>query len=65
MLTDLVKAVDKFVANYGMTGSDKEKMKTDLLDIVQKAIDHGADKDQNKISGILVKGIKAFMGGRD
>jgi len=63
MLTDLIKKVDKFVERYG--GPTPSGMKNDLIDLIQEAIDHGAEKDQNKISGILVKGIKAFMGGKD
>jgi hypothetical protein len=63
MLMDLIKKVDAFVVKYGGTQSDK--MKGDLLDLIQEAIDHGEAKDQNKISGIIVKGIKAFMGGKD
>lgn len=63
MLMDLVKKVDALVVKYG--GQNPDKMKSDLLDLIQEAIDLGAEKDQNKISGIIVKGIKAFMGGKD
>lgn len=67
MLTDLIKKVDVFVAKWGAnkTQADTDKMKSDLLDLVQDAIDHGADKDQNKISGIIGKVVKSFMGGKD
>jgi hypothetical protein len=61
MLVDLVKKIDGFVSKYG--GSNPDKMKSDLLDLVQEAVDHGEAKDKNKISGIIVNGIKAFMGG--
>lgn len=63
MLTELVKQVDAFIERYGTTGSDKAKMKTDLWELVQKAVDLGAEKDQSKISGIVGKVIKSFMGG--
>jgi hypothetical protein len=61
MLSDLVKKIDGFVVKYG--GQNQDKMKSDLLDLVQTAVEHGEAKDQNKITGIIVKGIKAFMGG--
>jgi hypothetical protein len=62
MLVELVKKIDGFVLKYGGTAPDK--MKADLLDLVQTAVEHGEAKDQNKITGIIVKGIKAFMGGK-
>lgn len=60
MFADLVKKIDVFTAKYG--GSNPDKLKSDLLDLVQSAVDHGEAKDRNKITGILVNGIKAFMG---
>lgn len=60
MLTELMKQIDAFTVKYG---SGNPKMKDDLLDLIQKAIDVGADKDQSKISGIVGKVIKTFMGG--
>lgn len=63
MFSDLVKEIDQFVMDHGQTGG--KKMKDDLLQLVQKAIEHGEAKDQNKISGIVVKGIKALLGGKD
>jgi len=67
MFADLVKKVDAFVDKYGdpTRSQDRAKMKADLLDLVQSAVEHGEGKDQNKITGILVKGIKAFMGGKE
>lgn len=65
-LADLMRKVDGFVTKHSVsqsTEADRRKMKDDLLDLVQEAIDHGAEKDQNKITGIIVKGIKSFMGG--
>lgn len=64
MLSDLMKQIDDFMTKYGNPGASA-KMKSDLLDIVQSAVEHGEAKDQNKITGIIVKGIKAFMGGKD
>lgn len=61
MLVDLVKQIDGFVVKYGGTAPDR--LKSDLLELVQKAVDHGEGKEQGKISGIAVKVIKAFMGG--
>lgn len=62
---DLVKLVNGFCDKYAVAG-DKDKMKADILELVQKAIEHGEGKDQTKISGIIVSGIKAFMGrGKD
>jgi hypothetical protein len=63
MLSELVKKIDAFVLKYG--GSTPDKMKSDLLDLIQTAVEHGEAKDQGKITGIIVKGIKAFMGGKD
>jgi hypothetical protein len=61
MFSDLVEKVDEFVAKHG-SGVDNGKMKHDLLMIVEAAIAHGEQKDQNKITGIIVKGIKTFLG---
>jgi hypothetical protein len=58
---DLVKEIDGFMSAHGQTGG--AKMKSDLLELVQKAIAHGESKEQNKISGIVVKGLKALIGG--
>ena len=65
MLVDLVNRIDKFMYNWGGAASakDPEKMKADLLELVQKAVEHGEAKDQGKISGILVKAAKAFWPG--
>jgi hypothetical protein len=65
MFADLVKHVDGFLSKYAVTGNDREKMKIDLLDLIQRAIEHGEAKDQNKVSGIVVRGIRALMGGKD
>lgn len=67
-LGDLMRKVDAFVTKHSVstsTTTDRSKMKDDLLDLIQEAVDHGAEKDQNKITGIIVKGIKSFMGGKD
>lgn len=61
MLSDLIKKIDGFVSKYG--GTTPDKMKADLLDLVQSAVDVGEAKDQNKISGIIGKVVKSFMGG--
>lgn len=61
MLAELVKRIDAFVAKYG--GNAPDKLKSDLLDLVQSAVDHGEAKDQNKISAIIGKVVKSFMGG--
>jgi len=63
MFVDLIKQIDALAAKYG--GSAPDKMKSDLLELVQKAIEYGEAKDQNKITGIVVKGIKALLGGKD
>lgn len=60
MFASLVKKIDAFAMKYG--GSSPDKLKADLVELVQEAIEHGEQKDQNKITGILVKGIKAFIG---
>jgi hypothetical protein len=62
MLTELVKQIDAFVVKYG---AGQPKLKEDLLELVEKAIAHGENKDQNKIVGIAGKLIKSFMGGKD
>ncbi len=66
-MIEIVKMIDAFVRKYyaSATENEKDKMKAELLELAQKALDIGAEKDQNKISGLLVKGIKAFMGGKD
>jgi hypothetical protein len=63
MLADLVKKIDTFLERHSRDDASRKGMKSDLLDLIQTAVEHGEAKDQNKISGILVKGIKAFMGG--
>lgn len=65
MLVDLVNRIDRFMeAHGGQAGNVKgSAMKTDLLELVQKAVEHGEAKDQGKISGILVKAAKAFWPG--
>lgn len=60
MFSELVKKVDAFAAKYG--GTSPEKMKAELLDLVQSAVDHGEDKDQGKIAGIVTKAIKGIFG---
>lgn len=63
MFAALVKEIDDFLAKHNSSGSPK--MKADLLELVQKAIEHGEGKDQNKITGIVVNGLKAFLGKKD
>ncbi len=65
MFADLVKKIDVFLERYSKDDPSRKGMKSDLLDLVQSAVEHGEAKDQNKITGIIVKGIKAFMGGKD
>lgn len=60
MFADLVKEIDQFMRDHGATGGTK--MRDDLLELVQKAIAHGEAKDQNKITGIIVNGIKTLLG---
>ncbi len=64
MFSDLVKKIDAFVERYARADASSKGMKSDLLDLVQTAVEHGEAKDKNKITGILVNGIKAFMGGK-
>jgi hypothetical protein len=59
MLIDLFKQIDNFVFNYKV----EPDMKNELLKLIQLAVEHGEAKDQNKISGILVKAAKAFWPG--
>ena len=61
MFVNLVEKVDEFVARYG-SGSDNARMKHELLELIESAIAHGEQKDQSKITGILVKGVKALFG---
>jgi hypothetical protein len=61
MLVDLVNRIDRFIETHG--GPHPVAMKVDLLELVQKAVEHGEAKDQGKISGILVKAAKAFWPG--
>jgi hypothetical protein len=63
MLSELVKKIDAFVVKYG--GNDPAKMKADLLDLVQSAADHGADKNTSNVAGIAIKAIKGLFGGKD
>lgn len=65
MLVDLVNRIDKFMYDWGRQASntDPERMKADLLELVQKAVEHGEGKDQNKIVGILTKVAKTFWPG--
>lgn len=59
MLKDLIGQIDAFVTKYG--GSAPDRLKADLLELVQKAADHGADKNQGNVAGIAVKAIKALF----
>lgn len=60
MFATLVKEIDQFMKDHGQHGGTK--MRDDLLELVQKAIAHGEAKDQNKITGIIVNGIKTLLG---
>lgn len=62
MLKELFTHVDAFVAKYG--GQQSEKMKADLLELIQKAADHGADKNQGNVAGIAIKAIKGLFGSK-
>jgi hypothetical protein len=64
MFADLVKKIDVFVERYARPDASSKGFKADLLELVQTAVEHGEAKDKNKITGILVNGIKAFMGGK-
>lgn len=59
MLKDLFTHIDAFVAKYG--GSQTDKMKADLMELIQKAVDHGADKNQGNIAGIAIKAFKGLF----
>jgi hypothetical protein len=63
MLKELFTHIDAFVTKYG--GSAPEKMKADLMELIQKAADHGADKNQGNVAGIAVKAIKALFGKKE
>jgi hypothetical protein len=65
MLADLMKKIDVFLERYSRDDASRKAMRNDLLDLIQVAVEHGEAKDQNKITGIIVKGIKAFMGGKE
>lgn len=65
-LADLMMEVDRFVDKYALSPAalDKEhkaRMKSDLLDLIQKSVDHGEGKDQNKITGIATGILKQFL----
>ena len=60
-LAELMKDVDKFISKYGTTPADKDQMKSDLMDIVQKSVELGEGKDQNKITGIATGILKQFF----
>jgi hypothetical protein len=62
MLKELFSHIDAFVQKYG--GSAPEKMRADLLELVQKSVDHGADKNQGNVAGIAIKAIKGLFGGK-
>lgn len=55
--SELVKLVDRFILDHGMD----PLVKTDLLDLMQKAVEYGEGKDQSKIGGILSSAVKMFM----
>ena len=63
ILSELVKQIDGFVSKYG--GTQSEKMKADLLDLIQRAVEHGEGKNQTNIAGIAVKAFKGIFGGKD
>ena len=62
MLKELFTHVDAFVTKYG--GSVPDKMKADLLELIQRAADHGADKNQGNVAGIAIKAIKGLFGSK-
>lgn len=62
MLKELFTHVDAFVTKYG--GSAPDKMKADLLELIQRAADHGADKNQGNVAGIAIKAIKGLFGSK-
>ena len=68
MLADLIKKIDGFVTKYGPGAvggdRDKDKMKSDLLDLIQEAVDHGEGKSQTNYAGIAVKALKGLFGGK-
>jgi hypothetical protein len=64
MLTDLMKSVDQFLERYTKDDPSRKGMKEDLMELVQKAVDHGEGKDQGKIVGVATKLIKGFFGSK-
>lgn len=64
MLTKLIEQIDEFTKKY-CVAADKDKMKADLLDLIQSAVDHGEGKNQTNIAGIAIKAIKGLFGGKD
>lgn len=65
MFSKLSERVDIFIAKHSDPGPEAERMKSDLLELVDEAIAHGEQKDQGKISGIIVNGIKALFGKKE
>lgn len=65
MLTDLIKSVDQFCERYSRDPASQKGMKDDLMELVEKAINHGADKDQGKIAGIAMKALKGLFSKSD
>lgn len=60
MLKDLIGKIDGFVSKYCVAG-DKDKMKADLLELIQTAVDHGEGKNQSNVAGIAIKAIKGLF----
>lgn len=56
--SELTRAVDTYCEQCKF----EVKQKAVLLELIQKAIDHGESKEQNKITSIIVKGLKALVG---
>jgi hypothetical protein len=66
MLADLYRKIDAFVDKYhAPSTADRAKMKSDLLDLIQTAVDHGEGKNQSNVAGIAIKAIKGLFAGKD
>lgn len=62
-LMELMKEVDKFMDRNVPSGTApefRERVKVELLELLQKAVDHGEGKDQGKITGVVTGIIKNF-----
>jgi hypothetical protein len=64
-LMELMVEVDKLAERHSKDPAGQKALKSDLLELVQKAIDLGEGKDQNKITGIATGVLKSIFGKKD